>query len=138
MKVYEGSKDPKDHLGIFSAAAEQEEWSMPFRGVESKVPRRILAAKKYTKDPTEIHGIKRMMNEGLQTFMDRFKLESSHIKGVPPMLRISSFMHGHGHPELAKKLNDKMPKTIDEMFKRVRAFIKGEAATGSTKITRDP
>ncbi|GKD30176.1 hypothetical protein Tco_1240954 [Tanacetum coccineum] len=27
--VYEGNKDLKDHLSIFSAAAEQEEWPMP-------------------------------------------------------------------------------------------------------------
>ncbi|GJZ37819.1 hypothetical protein Tco_0584010 [Tanacetum coccineum] len=27
--VYEGNKDPEDHLGIFSVAAEQEEWPMP-------------------------------------------------------------------------------------------------------------
>ncbi|GKA52831.1 hypothetical protein Tco_0746146 [Tanacetum coccineum] len=29
IRVYEGNKDPEDHLGIFSAAAEQEEWTMP-------------------------------------------------------------------------------------------------------------
>ncbi|GKC94281.1 hypothetical protein Tco_1159723, partial [Tanacetum coccineum] len=29
IRVYEGNKDLKDHLGIFSAAAEQKEWSMP-------------------------------------------------------------------------------------------------------------
>nr|GEW83402.1 copia protein [Tanacetum cinerariifolium] len=29
IKVYEGNKDPEDHLGIFSAAAEQKEWQMP-------------------------------------------------------------------------------------------------------------
>ncbi|GKB55963.1 hypothetical protein Tco_0912149 [Tanacetum coccineum] len=29
IRVYEGNKDPKDHLGIFLAEAEQEEWSMP-------------------------------------------------------------------------------------------------------------
>ncbi|GKA30860.1 hypothetical protein Tco_0717165 [Tanacetum coccineum] len=29
IRVYEGNKDPEDHLGIFSAAAEQEEWPMP-------------------------------------------------------------------------------------------------------------
>ncbi|GJW76260.1 hypothetical protein Tco_0137942 [Tanacetum coccineum] len=46
------------------------------------------------------------------------------------MLRVSAFMHGHGHPEPAKKLNDKIPKTVDEMFKRVRSFIRGEAAAG--------
>ncbi|GJX28574.1 reverse transcriptase domain-containing protein [Tanacetum coccineum] len=39
--------------------------------------------KRYDKDPTEIHGIKRKPNEGIQAFIDRFKAESAHIKGVP-------------------------------------------------------
>ncbi|GKD18947.1 hypothetical protein Tco_1208105, partial [Tanacetum coccineum] len=90
--------------------------------------------KRYAKVPTEIHGIKRRHNEGLQAFMDPFKFESSHIKGVMPVLRISAFMHDHGHPELAKKLNDKILKTVDEMFERVRAFIRGELAAGSTEM----
>ncbi|GJW45509.1 hypothetical protein Tco_0077155 [Tanacetum coccineum] len=38
-------------------------------------------------------------------------------------------MHGHGHTKLAKKLNDKIPKTVDEMFEKVGAFIRGEMAT---------
>ncbi|GJV92733.1 hypothetical protein Tco_1540546 [Tanacetum coccineum] len=83
------------------------------------------------KDLIENQGIKRRQNEGLQAFMDWFQSESSHIKGVPMVLCISAFMHGHSHPKLTKKLNDKIPKTVDEMFKRVRAFIKGEVAAGS-------
>ncbi|GKD66988.1 hypothetical protein Tco_1309096 [Tanacetum coccineum] len=43
-------------------------------------------------------------------------------------------MHGHGHPELAKKLNDKIPKTVDEMFERVQAFIRGEMANRSAEM----
>ncbi|GJW70824.1 hypothetical protein Tco_0127741 [Tanacetum coccineum] len=39
-------------------------------------------------------------------------------------------MHGQGHPKLAKKLNDKIPKMVDEMSDRVRAFIRGEKTTG--------
>ncbi|GJZ27802.1 hypothetical protein Tco_0572449 [Tanacetum coccineum] len=110
VKVYEGSKDSEDHLGI------------------SRLQRsRRNGICRYDKDPTEIYGMKRRMNEGLQAFMDWFKFESSHIKGVPPVLRISAFMHGNGHLELAKKLNDKTPNTIDEMFERVRAFTRGEA-----------
>ncbi|GKE47558.1 hypothetical protein Tco_1478816 [Tanacetum coccineum] len=54
------------------------------------------------------------------------------------MLRISAFMHGHGHLELAKKLNDKMPNIVDDMFKRVIAFIRGEAASGSTEVAMAP
>ncbi|GJS42978.1 hypothetical protein Tco_0568021 [Tanacetum coccineum] len=94
--------------------------------------------KRYDKDPTKIHGIKRKPNEGLQAFMDRFKAESAHIKGVPPVFRISTFMHGHSHPELAKKLNDKIPKTVDEMWERVRAFIRGEMAADTTEVIRSP
>nr|GEZ40177.1 reverse transcriptase domain-containing protein [Tanacetum cinerariifolium]GEZ52662.1 reverse transcriptase domain-containing protein [Tanacetum cinerariifolium] len=85
---------------------------------------------------TEIYGIKKRHDEGLQAFMDRFKSESSHIKGVPPVLCIFAFMHSHGHLKLAKKLNHKIPKTMDEMFERVRAFIKGEVADGSTEMVR--
>ncbi|GJV50350.1 hypothetical protein Tco_1440562 [Tanacetum coccineum] len=62
-----------------------------------------------------------------------------HIsKGVPPILRISAFMHEHGHPELSKKLNDKIPKMVDEMWERVRAFIRGEAAADTTEAIRSP
>ncbi|GKB34808.1 hypothetical protein Tco_0879750 [Tanacetum coccineum] len=102
-----------------------------FRGAKSEVLGRIFTTKGYAKDPTEIHGIKRRQNEGLQAFMARFKSEISHIKGVPPVLRISAFMHGNGRPELAKKLNDKIPKMVDKMFKRVRAFIRGEVVAES-------
>ncbi|GKC17955.1 hypothetical protein Tco_1014737 [Tanacetum coccineum] len=135
IRVY---KDPEYHLGIFSAAAEQEEWLMPicFEELIQKFLEEFSQQKRYAKDPTEIHGIKRRQNKGLQAFMDRFKSKSSHIKGVPSVLHIFAFMHGHGHSELAKKLNDKIPKTVDEIFERVRAFIRGEVAAGSAKMVR--
>ncbi|GKD47468.1 reverse transcriptase domain-containing protein [Tanacetum coccineum] len=85
-RVYEGNKDPEDHLGIFSAAAEQEEWSMPvsckmfrqtlggaarnwfedldpksvdsFEELSQKFLEEFSQQKRYAKDPTEIHGIK--------------------------------------------------------------------------------
>ncbi|GKC76535.1 hypothetical protein Tco_1127309 [Tanacetum coccineum] len=121
IKVYKGNKDPEDHLGIFSADAEQEKWPMLIW---------------YAKDPTEIQGINRKLNEGLQAFMDRFKIESSHIKGVLTVLHILAFIHDHVHPELDKKLNYKIPKTVDEMSKRVRAFFRGEVAAGSAEVAR--
>ncbi|GJX66642.1 reverse transcriptase domain-containing protein [Tanacetum coccineum] len=129
IRVYEGNKDSEDHLGIFSAAPEQEEWPMP-------VDATMFANPKVERQRNMFNDLepKRRQNEGLQAFMDRFKSESSHIKGVPLVLRISAFMNGHGHPELAKKLNDKIPKTVDEMFERVREFIKGEVAVGSAEM----
>ncbi|GJX29890.1 hypothetical protein Tco_0237969 [Tanacetum coccineum] len=88
---------------------------MGLKELSSKFLEEFSQQKRYDKDPTEIHGIKRKPNEGLQAFIDRLKAESAHIKGVPPVLRISAFMHGHGHPKLSKKLNDKIPKMVDEM-----------------------
>ncbi|GKA36970.1 reverse transcriptase domain-containing protein [Tanacetum coccineum] len=161
IRVYEGNKDSGDHLGIFSAAAEQEEWPMPvwckmfcqtlggaaqnwfddldpksvdsFEELSQKFLEDISQQKRYAKYPTEIHGIKRRQNEGLQAFMDRFKSESSHIKGVPPVLRNLAFMHGHGHPELVKKLINKIPKMVDEIFERVRASLGDKWPLGQQK-----
>ncbi|GJW93900.1 reverse transcriptase domain-containing protein [Tanacetum coccineum] len=110
IRVYEENKDLEDHLSIFSATAEQEEWLMPvwckvfrqtlggaarnwfddldprsvdnFEELSQKFLEEFSQQKRYAKDPTEIHGIKRRQKEGLQAFMDRFKFESSHIKGV--------------------------------------------------------
>ncbi|GKC66965.1 hypothetical protein Tco_1099563 [Tanacetum coccineum] len=128
IRVYEGNKYPEDHLDPKSVDS--------FEELIQKFLEEFSRQKRYAKDPTEIHDIKRRQNKGLQAFIDRFKSESSHIKGVPLVLRISAFMHGHGHPELAKKLNDKIPKMVDEMFKRVRAFIRGEVAAGSAEMVR--
>ncbi|GJQ92923.1 reverse transcriptase domain-containing protein [Tanacetum coccineum] len=166
VKVYEGSKDLEDHLDIFSATTEQEEWPMPvwckmfhqtlsgatrnwfddlgpksvdnFEELSQKFLEEFSQQKRYAKDPTKIHSIKRRMNEGLQEFIEWFKSESSHIKGVPSVLRISAFTHRYGHPELTKKLNDKIPKTVDGMFERVRAFIRRDAATRSAEVARAP
>ncbi|GJU71428.1 reverse transcriptase domain-containing protein [Tanacetum coccineum] len=100
-----------------------------FEELSQKFLEEFSQLKRYAKDPTEIHDIKRRQNESLQNFMDRFKSESSEIKGVPPVLRISAFMHDHGHPKLAKKLNDKIPKTVDEMTRegKKQKWTKGGA-----------
>ncbi|GJT00864.1 hypothetical protein Tco_0822033 [Tanacetum coccineum] len=87
IKVYEGNKDPEDHLSIFSAAAEQKEWPM------------LLTHQGCTSGVAYL--------------------------GLHARSRAS---------ELAKKLNDEIPKAVDEMFERARAYIRGEAAVESAKI----
>ncbi|GJR01412.1 ribonuclease H-like domain-containing protein [Tanacetum coccineum] len=87
IRVYEGNKDPEDHLSIFSAATEQKEWPIPiwckmfrqtlggaaknwfddldpksvdsFEELSEKFLEEFSQEKRYAKDPTEIHGIKR-------------------------------------------------------------------------------
>ncbi|GJY20451.1 hypothetical protein Tco_0393017 [Tanacetum coccineum] len=63
----------------------------------------------------KVHCIKRRLREGLKTFIDRSSLKATHNTGVPPELRISSFMHGMVIPKLVKKANEKLPKMVDEM-----------------------
>ncbi|GJZ11819.1 hypothetical protein Tco_0546578 [Tanacetum coccineum] len=50
-------------------------------------------------------------------------------------------MHDHEHPELAKKLNDKIPNTVDEMFERVIAYKRGSSSKtiriGKAGLTED-
>ncbi|GJS96884.1 hypothetical protein Tco_0803852 [Tanacetum coccineum] len=132
IRVYERNKDPEDHLGIFSAAAEQEEWPMP---VWCKMFHQTLGGAARNGfddlDPKSVNSFEELSQKFLKEFSQQ---KSSHIKGVPPVLCISDSMHGHGHPELAKKLNDKIPKTLDEMFERLRAFIRGEVVVGSAEI----
>nr|GEY16769.1 reverse transcriptase domain-containing protein [Tanacetum cinerariifolium] len=61
-----------------------------------------------------------------------------NIRGVLPVLCISAFMHSHGHAKLVKKLNDKIPKTVEEMLERFKAFIGGEVIAGSAEMVHPP
>ena len=65
--------------------------------------------------------------------MERFKDECIHVKACPEVLKISGFMNGINNPELIRKLNDKVPENFDELMKRTRSFIQGEAAAADSK-----
>ncbi|GKC62310.1 hypothetical protein Tco_1094908 [Tanacetum coccineum] len=89
--------------------------------------------KKYIKDPVEIHNIKQREGESTEEFMERFKVESRHVKGASKCMRISRFMHYIKNSVLIKHLNNHIPKSIDEMRNVTTAFIKGEVAATSKK-----
>ncbi|GKA81198.1 reverse transcriptase domain-containing protein [Tanacetum coccineum] len=159
VKTYDGSEDPEDHLKIFLAAAKVERWAMPtwchmfnstFTGnarvwFDDLHPESIdsyddlketflanyLQQKKCIKDPVEIHHIKQREGESKEDFLRRFKTKSRDVKGVPKVMRILGFMHGIMNPELIKCLHDKIPKSLDEMWKITTTFLKGEVAAGN-------
>nr|GFC30585.1 reverse transcriptase domain-containing protein [Tanacetum cinerariifolium] len=81
----------------------------------------------------EIHNIKQRDGETIEDFMERFKIETGRMKGAPECMRISEFMHGINNPELTKRLNEHVPKTMEEMMIAATAFIRGEAAAASKK-----
>nr|GFC40516.1 reverse transcriptase domain-containing protein [Tanacetum cinerariifolium] len=93
----------------------------------------FMQQKKYIKDPVEIHNIKQRDRETLEDFMERFKVETGRMKGAPECMRISGFMHGINNPELTKRLNEHVPRTMEEMMIATTAFIRGEAAAANKK-----
>nr|GEV97194.1 reverse transcriptase domain-containing protein [Tanacetum cinerariifolium] len=93
--------------------------------------------KKYVKDPVEIHNIKQRDGESIEDFMEHFKIETGRIKGAPECMWISGFMHGVNNPELIKRLNEHVPKTMKEMMITTTTFIREEAAAVSKKKGRD-
>nr|GEV91146.1 reverse transcriptase domain-containing protein [Tanacetum cinerariifolium] len=98
----------------------------------------FMQQKKYVKDPVEIHNIKQKDGETIEEFMERFKIETGRMKGAPKCMRISGFMHGVNNPELIKRLNEHVPKTLEEMMTATAAFIRGETVFASKKKVHTP
>ncbi|GKC93049.1 reverse transcriptase domain-containing protein [Tanacetum coccineum] len=156
VKTYDGTGDPEDHVKFFQVAAQVERWAMPtwchmfnstligaariwfdefpsesidrYKDLKAAFLAYFMQQKKYVKDPVEIHNIKQRDGETIEEFMERFKVETGHMKGDPECMRISGFMHGVNNPELTKCLNEHVPKTMEEMMIATTAFIRGEAA----------
>ncbi|GJV20774.1 reverse transcriptase domain-containing protein [Tanacetum coccineum] len=166
VKTYDGTGDLEDHLKIFQAAAHVERWAMPtwchmfnstligaarvwfdelppesidgYKGLKAAFLAYFMQQKKYVKDPVEIHNIKQRDGETIKEFMERFKIKTGRMKGAPECMRISGFMHGINNPELTKRLNEHVPKTVEEMMTATTAFIRGETAAASKKKVHTP
>nr|GEY35767.1 reverse transcriptase domain-containing protein [Tanacetum cinerariifolium] len=93
----------------------------------------FMQQKKYVKDPVEIHNIKQKDGETIEDFIERFKVETGRMKRAPECMRIFGFMHGVNNPELTKRLNEHVPKAMEEMMITSTAFIQGEVDAASKK-----
>ncbi|GJX18679.1 reverse transcriptase domain-containing protein [Tanacetum coccineum] len=161
VKTYDETGDLEDHVKNFQAAAQVERWAMPtwchmfnstiigaarvwfdelppesidgYKDLKAAFLAYFMQQKKYVKDPVEIHNIKQRDGETIEEFMERFKVETGRMKGAPECMRISGFMHGVNNPELTKRLNEHVPKTMEEMMIATTAFIRGEAAAAGKK-----
>ncbi|GJW33200.1 reverse transcriptase domain-containing protein [Tanacetum coccineum] len=158
--------DPEDHVKTFQAAAQVERWAMPtwchmfnstligtarvwfdklppksidgYKNLKATFLAYFMQQNKYIKDPVEIHNIKQKDRETIEDFIERFKVKTGGMKGVPECIRISGFMHGVNNPELTKRLNEHVPKTMEEMMTITTAFIRGETAAASKKKGHTP
>ncbi|GJU04635.1 reverse transcriptase domain-containing protein [Tanacetum coccineum] len=164
VKTYDGTGDPEDHIGRFVGAGNQGEWPMPvwcrmfqqtldgkarawfdklpsgsidnWGSLQEKFLNRFGMLKACDKDPTEISKITRKANETLAHFKERWVSESNAIPNVPELMQVSSFMSSHKCPELAKRFSDSIPKTVDEMLKRVDDYLRSEEAYRNTELPR--
>ncbi|GJW65969.1 reverse transcriptase domain-containing protein [Tanacetum coccineum] len=102
-----------------------------FKDMRKKFLAYYLQQKRYTRDPVELHHVKQREGESTEAFMERYTSESLMFKGAPELMRISGFIHGITHPGLIKRLNDNIPKTVDEMMSVTKAFIRREKAAAN-------
>ncbi|GJR33749.1 hypothetical protein Tco_1209433 [Tanacetum coccineum] len=70
--------------------------------------------------------------------MERYKAEVLDVEGAPECMKISGFMHGITHPELIKRLYEKIPRSMDEMYRVTTSFLQGEVAAFSHSRKKAP
>ncbi|GKA25680.1 hypothetical protein Tco_0711789, partial [Tanacetum coccineum] len=97
-----------------------------------------LQQTKHIKDPVEIHHIKQRDGESTDDFMERYKAEVLDVEGAPECMKISGFMHEITHPELIKRLYEKIPRSMDEMYRVTTSFLQGEVVAFSHSRKKAP
>nr|GEZ62380.1 hypothetical protein [Tanacetum cinerariifolium] len=126
VKTYDGTGDPEDHVKKFKPQHKYKDLKVAFLAY-------FMQQKKYVNDPVEIHNIKQKDEESIKDFIKRFNVKTGRMKGAPECMRISGFMHGVNNPELTKRLNEHVSKTVEEMMIATAAFIREEAVAASKK-----
>nr|GEZ32595.1 reverse transcriptase domain-containing protein [Tanacetum cinerariifolium] len=106
---------------------QREETGLPHPMCREVIQATKSTQKKYVKDPVEIHNIKQRDEETIEDFMKRFKIETRRMKGALECMWIFGFMHGINNPELTKRLNEHVLKTMEEMKITTTAFIRGKS-----------
>nr|GEW89608.1 reverse transcriptase domain-containing protein [Tanacetum cinerariifolium] len=94
VKTYDGTGDPEDHGLGGKRSTLRIQW-------KSTISNRRMEKHR------GVHG----------------EIETVRMKGPPEYMRISRFMHGVNNPELIKRLNEHVPKTLEEMMTATAAFI---------------
>ncbi|GKB74835.1 reverse transcriptase domain-containing protein, partial [Tanacetum coccineum] len=139
LKVHERHECLTMHVNFFQAATQVERWAMPtwYHMFNSTL---IGTARVWFDElPLEkIDGYKDLKATFLADFMQQKKyvkdpVETGRMKGALEWMRIFGFMHGVNNPELTKRLNEHVPKTMEEMMIVTTAFIRGETDVAGKK-----
>ncbi|GKA59190.1 reverse transcriptase domain-containing protein [Tanacetum coccineum] len=158
VKTYDGSGDPEDHIKLFQSAAKTERWAMPTwchmfnstltgnarvwfdklpkESIDSYEDLRAAFRENYRQQTKHIKVQLRYItssqrDESPRDYQERYKEEVLDVEGAPECMKISGFMHGITHPELIKRLYEKIPRSMDEMYRVTTSFLQGEVAAFS-------
>ncbi|GJU03133.1 hypothetical protein Tco_1113471 [Tanacetum coccineum] len=133
VKTYDGTGDPDDHLRIFQAAEKIERWAMP-----TWCHMELLTTKEVHKGScgnsshqTEGRRVDGSFHGKIQS--GKYACQRSTI--VHENIRI----HARNHqPRSNKKLNDNIPKSVDEMMSVTTAFLRGEVVAANQSKKKAP
>ncbi|GJW24731.1 eukaryotic translation initiation factor 5B-like protein [Tanacetum coccineum] len=142
-KIYDGTGDSEDHIGRFVGIGNQGEWPMP---VWCRMFQQTLDGKarawfdKLPSGSIDNWGSlqEKFLNRfGMRKACDKDPTEISKIIHRPMKLSLISRKDGsHKCPELAKRFSDNVPKTVDEMLRRVDDYLRSEEAFCNTELPR--
>ncbi|GKD45787.1 hypothetical protein Tco_1270432 [Tanacetum coccineum] len=131
VKTYDGSGDPEDHLKLFQSAAKTERWEMPtwYHMFNSTLTGNARV------------WFDKLPKESIDSYKDlraAYKAEVLDVEGAPECMKISGFMHGITHPELFKRLYEKIPRSMDEMYRVTTSFLQGKVIAFSHSRKKTP
>ncbi|GJX12126.1 reverse transcriptase domain-containing protein [Tanacetum coccineum] len=146
VKTYDGSGDPEDHLKLFQSAAKTERWAMPTWCHMFNSTLTGNARVWFDKLPKESIDIYKDLRPA---FRENYLQQTKHIKDLiqrrSPGRGRSAGMHEdlwiharHNPPELIKHLYEKIPRSIDEMYRVTASFLQGEVAAFSHSRKKAP
>ncbi|XP_022019699.1 uncharacterized protein LOC110919748 [Helianthus annuus] len=163
VKKYDVTTDQDDHRFDFDGAARVEQWSMlawcfmfaqtltgvahvwfdalnegeinDFEELRRLFLQNFSQQRHYSKEITKVHNIQKKDGESLDSFIERFNRESMQISGVVDQLRVSGFCHGVRNNQLVEKLHENLPKTMEVLRERARAFAREKNACSSAAET---
>nr|GEW42694.1 hypothetical protein [Tanacetum cinerariifolium] len=121
-----------DRLGIILAVEDALTGGTLLMEIVLRVENAPEASRNHMITPTPLTG--RGSTTDIAIATETTPVETEQMKGAPECMRISEFIHGVNNPKLTKRLNEHVPKTMEEMMITTIAFIRGEAAaTGKKK-----
>ncbi|GKC50973.1 reverse transcriptase domain-containing protein [Tanacetum coccineum] len=125
VKTYDGSGDPEDHLKLFQSAAKTEGWAMPtwchmFNSTLTGNAR--VWFDKLPKESIDSY-------EDLRTaFRENYLQQTKHIKDPVEIHHISGVNHENLRRTSWKDIRQKIPRSVDEMYRMTTSFLQGEVA----------